>query len=120
MDVDAKIHIYTAAALGRGRVGSPTLGRILPPVLILMEAEWTPGPIWTRRRKEKSSLLQHPSSNPGRPARSQASCRLSYLGHSIKKIRGATAPKSQDRLKRLLPEGSTGGLVVSKALIPQP
>ena len=37
------------------------------------------------------------------------------------KIRGATAPKSQDRLKRLLPDGSTGGgLVVSKALNPQP
>ena len=35
-------------------------------------------------------------------------------------FRGATAPKSQDRLKRLLPDGSTGGLVVSKALIPQP
>ena len=38
----------------------------------------------------------------------------------IKKIRGTTAPKSQDRLKRLLPDGSTAGLVVSKALIPQP
>ena len=37
-----------------------------------------------------------------------------------KKIRGATAPKSQDRLKWLLPDGSTGGLVISKALIPQP
>ena len=36
------------------------------------------------------------------------------------KIRGATAPKSQDRLKRLLPDGSRGGLLVSKALIPQP
>ena len=35
-------------------------------------------------------------------------------------FRGATAPKSQDRPKRLLPDGSTGGLVVSKALIPQP
>ena len=36
---------------------------------------------------------------------------------SIKiKIRGATAPESQDRLKRLLPYGSTGDLVVSKAL----
>ena len=35
-------------------------------------------------------------------------------------IRGATAPKSQDRLERFLPDGSTGGLVVSKALIPQP
>ena len=37
-----------------------------------------------------------------------------------KQIRGATAPKSQDRLKWLLPDGSTGHLVVSKALIPQP
>ena len=37
-----------------------------------------------------------------------------------KKIRGATAPKRQDRLKRLLPDGSAGGLVVSKARIPQP
>ena len=34
-------------------------------------------------------------------------------------ICGATAPKSQDQLKQLLPDGSTGGLVVSKALIPQ-
>ena len=37
-----------------------------------------------------------------------------------KYIRGATASKSQNRLKRLLPDGSTGALVVSKALIPQP
>ena len=35
-------------------------------------------------------------------------------------FRGATAPKSQSRLKRLWPDGSTWGLVVSKALIPQP
>ena len=32
-----------------------------------------------------------------------------------KKICGATAPKSQDRLKWLLSDGSTGGLMVSKA-----
>ena len=32
------------------------------------------------------------------------------------KIRGTTAPKSQDRLKWLLPHGSTGARVVSKAL----
>ena len=35
------------------------------------------------------------------------------------KIRGARSPKNQDRLKRLLPDGSTWGLVVSKALVPQ-
>ena len=29
---------------------------------------------------------------------------------------GATVPKSQDRLKLLLPDGSTGSLVVSKAV----
>ena len=40
---------------------------------------------------------------------------LTYI-HGIFFIRGTTAPKSQDRLKRLLPDGSTGGLVVSKAL----
>ena len=37
----------------------------------------------------------------------------------IDKIRGATAPKSQDLQKRLLPDGSTCDLVVNKALIPQ-
>ena len=45
-----------------------------PPVLILQEAEWTSGPVWTRRTEEKSPLLRHPGSNPGRPARIQAPC----------------------------------------------
>ena len=44
----------------------------------------------------------------------------SFAKQKERQIRGATAPKSQDRLKRLLPDGSTGDLVVSKALIPQP
>ena len=39
---------------------------------------------------------------------------------NIKKIRGATVPKSQGRLKWFLPHGSTGDLMVSKALTPQP
>ena len=38
-DVDARVHIFTAMALGRGRMASPTLGRLYPrrnsPVLIL-------------------------------------------------------------------------------------
>ena len=38
-DVDARVHIFTAKALGRSRVASPTLGRLYPrgnsPVLIL-------------------------------------------------------------------------------------
>ena len=29
-DVDARVHIYTATALERGWVASPTLGRIYP------------------------------------------------------------------------------------------
>ena len=39
-DVDAKVHIFAATALGRGRMASPTLGRVYsrgkPPVLILI------------------------------------------------------------------------------------
>ena len=64
-------------------MASPTLGRLYPrgnsPVLILYEVEWTPGPIWTRRSEEKSPPLRHPGSNPARPARSQAPCRLSHV-----------------------------------------
>ena len=41
--VDARVHIFTATALGWGRMASPTLGRLYPrgnpPV------EWTPGPV---------------------------------------------------------------------------
>ena len=29
-DMDAKVHIYTAMAVGRGRVASPTFGRLYP------------------------------------------------------------------------------------------
>ena len=29
-DVDARVHIFTAMALGRGRVASPMLGRLYP------------------------------------------------------------------------------------------
>ena len=39
---------------------------------------------------------------------------ICYFDHDVL-IRGATAPKIQERLKWLLPDGSTGGLVVSKA-----
>ena len=38
-----------------------------------------PGPVWTRRSEEKSPPLRHLGSNPGRPARSQAPCRLSLV-----------------------------------------
>ena len=56
-DVDARIHIFAATALRRGRVTCPTLAFFTPgkaSVLILQETEWTPGPVWTRRSEEKS------------------------------------------------------------------
>ena len=34
-DVDARVHIFTAMALGRGRMASPTLSCLYPAVLIL-------------------------------------------------------------------------------------
>ena len=46
-------------------VGKPLIGPTH-----LQEAEWTPGPVWTRRSEEKSSPRQHPGSNPGHSARS--------------------------------------------------
>ena len=81
-DVDARIHIYTATALGRGKVTSPTLGRLYPrgehPLVILWEALWTTETVRTRRNeKNKSSPLLHSGSNPGHPVRSDAPCHLS-------------------------------------------
>ena len=78
-DVDARIHIYIATALGRGRVGRAafTLGKF---------------PLFHRRLcelqdqsrhdgiKKKLHPLRHPGSNPGRR---QAPCRLSYLVHIL-------------------------------------
>ena len=49
------------------------------PVFILEQAECIPAPVCTRKSEEKSAPLRHPGSNPGRPARHQAPCRLSYL-----------------------------------------
>ena len=47
--VDARIHVFTTAALGRG---SPKLCHLFTPgkvpVLILQETEWTPVPDWTK------------------------------------------------------------------------
>ena len=60
------------------------LGRLQPRekprYTFLQEAQWTPKPVWTWG-EEKSPHQRHPGSNPGRPARSQAPCRLSYLAN---------------------------------------
>ena len=37
-------------------------------LVILQEAEWTPGLVWTRRSEEKFPALRHPGMNPGRPS----------------------------------------------------
>ena len=58
-------------------------GKVL--ILILQQAKWALGPVSTRRSEEKSPSLRHPGSNPGRPARSEAPCCLSYLAHTYTK-----------------------------------
>jgi len=47
------------------------------PVLILQEAGWAPGPVWTGGKSRP-----HRDSIPDRPARSQSLYRLSYRAHS--------------------------------------
>ena len=51
------------------------------PVLIVQEAGWAPGPVWTGG---KSRL--HRNSIPDLPAHSQSLYRLSYRAHTIKKV----------------------------------
>ena len=68
---------------GRGCKGPHIRSRLYPPVLILQEAEWTPGPVWTKS-SEKNSPLRHPGSKPGRPARNLVPCRLNSLAHIFK------------------------------------
>ena len=58
--MDARVHIYTATALGRGRVVSPTLSRIYSQgkslVLIFIG---TPEPVWTLRSEKNISEEHH-------------------------------------------------------------
>ena len=84
-DVDARVHIFTAMALGWGRVASPTLGRLYP-----LGNPWysfyrrLSGPQDQSGHGVKKNL-RHPGSNPGRPAWSQAPCCLSHLDHSSRR-----------------------------------
>ena len=51
-DVNARVHIFAATALGRDRVASPTRDSLYPgkaTALILQEAAWVPGPGWKRK-----------------------------------------------------------------------
>ena len=70
--VDARVHILEATALGRSRVGSPTLGGIY--------RRKCPGSCFTETERTLGKISTF--STPGNlryPARSQAPCRLSYL-----------------------------------------
>ena len=84
-DVDARVHIVTATALGIGRVACPTLDHLylweIPQYSFYRRLH---GPHDQSGREEikKISTLRHPGSNPGHPAPSQAPCRLSYLAHN--------------------------------------
>ena len=49
------------------------------PLLILQEAEWAPGPVWTGGKSRP-----HRDSIPDRPVRSQSLCRLSYRVHRFR------------------------------------
>ena len=79
--VDARVDIYTATTLGRGRVASPTLVRLYPRERRLSEPQNRSG---QEGVKEKSPPFRHLGSKPGHRARSQAPCRLIYLLHDGK------------------------------------
>ena len=78
-----RVHMCTATALGRGRVASPTIGRLYP----------GESPRCSFYRRLSGSQDQsghegvkknlHPSDTRGRTARRQASSRLSYLAHVL-------------------------------------
>ena len=83
--VDARVHIFTAMALGRGRVASPTLDRLYPlgnpPYSFYRRLSGPQDQSGHERAKKNLHPLRHPGLNQGRPARSPAPCRLSYLAH---------------------------------------
>ena len=56
-DVDARVEILAATALGRGRVANPIFGHFYrrgSPGTHFEKPEWTSGPVWTRRNEEKN------------------------------------------------------------------
>ena len=59
------------------RAGRFTLGK--DPVLIIQEAGWAPGPVWTGAENLASTGIR----SPDRPARSESLYRPSYPGRRI-------------------------------------
>ena len=83
--VDARVHIYTATALGGGRVASPKLGRLYPRESSRYSFYRRLNGPQAQSGQEGVKKISTPprilGSNPGRPARREAPCRLSYLVH---------------------------------------
>jgi len=69
------------AALEGGEWPAARPDRTLPPVPILQEAGWAPGPVWTGGKSRP-----HWDSIPDHPARSQSLYRLSYPAHAPSKV----------------------------------
>ena len=82
-DVDARVDICIATALRRGRVDSPTLGRLYPgesPRFSFYKRLSGPQDQSGHEGVKKNlQPLRHMGLNPVRPASSQAPCRLIYL-----------------------------------------
>ena len=67
--MNAKAHIYTARALERGRVASPTLGRLYPRYSFYRRLSGPQDQSGHEGvKKKKAPPLRHPGSNPGNPA----------------------------------------------------
>ena len=96
-DVDARVHMYTATALGIGRATNLRSDAFTPwksPVLIIRDRVDPRNSLDTKERR-KCPPFRHPGSNPGRPARSQAPCRLSYWSLLRKTVTGGICPDWQ-------------------------
>ena len=79
-DVDARVHIFTATALGSVRMASSTLGRLFPWKVLYSfyrRLSGSQGQSGYERVKIISTL---PSSNPGRPVHSQSALPLELSG----------------------------------------
>ena len=74
-DVEARVHILTATALGWGRVASPTLGRLYPQGNSPYSFYWRSG----HEGVKKTSTPPTPGIKPGCAVRCSAPCRLSHL-----------------------------------------
>ena len=72
--VEVKLYSFMTTAREGGERSASRPGRSLPPVPILQEAGWAPGPFWRGAENIAPTGIR----SPDRPARSQTLHRLSY------------------------------------------